>query len=577
MLGHRRLTIRPEPPTTDGRTTADAVGPAGAARATEAAGATGSASAAARRLPRPSLIALVLAGGSILGLALRLYQLSRPGYLLGVTEYDDGVYFGSAVQLLHGKLPYRDYIIVHPPGITLLMTPVALLSFSLGTAKSLAVARVLMAYVGAASVPLGGLVVRHRGVFATTVTCGILAVFPDAIAASHTVLLEPWLVLFCLIGALAVFDGDRLAALPERRRALWRSRIALGGVAFGFAGAVKVWAVLPALVIAALCLPAARRALTFAGGVAAGFLVPVLPFAATAPRTFFDSVIVAQVVRFDASRTSLWARLSALSGVTDFSGVGHSTLMLIALAIPAVVIGCSAAASLATRRPPPPLELFVSISAVLVAGSFLWPDDFSYHYGGFFAPFLALALGLTFGRCIASLPPFDGSRWQTGVICLVVVAIAWMSFIQARAESGSWQGDPAAAADRVIPPGACVLTDMVSLTVAADRIVSDVPDCPLILDGVGTDYSLSHGRNGVVGAGESPAVEATWLSAFEHAQYVWLSCVPAASPLCYGSTNRRIPWTPTITGYFESHFKQVTTPGAPAGIFERDSDAPPSR
>ena len=117
----------------------------------------------------------------------------------------------------------------------------------------------------------------------------------------------------------------------------------------------------------------------------------------------------------------------------------------------------------------------------------------------------------------------------------------------------------------------------VSLTVAADRFVSDVPDCPLILDGVGTDYSLSHGRNGVVGAGESPAVEATWLSAFEHAQYVWLSCVPAASPLCYGSTNRRIPWTPTITGYFDSHFKPVTTPGAPGGLFKRDSNAPPSQ
>ena len=53
-------------------------------------------------------------------------------------------------------------------------------------------------------------------------------------------LLEPWLVLFCLLGALAVFDGDRLAG--SRRRLVW------GGVAFGFAGAVKVWAILPVLV-----------------------------------------------------------------------------------------------------------------------------------------------------------------------------------------------------------------------------------------------------------------------------------------------------------------------------------------
>ena len=41
------------------------------------------------------------------------------------------------------------------------------------------------------------------------VTCGTLAVYPDGLLAARTVLLEPWLVLFCLLGALAVFDGDR--------------------------------------------------------------------------------------------------------------------------------------------------------------------------------------------------------------------------------------------------------------------------------------------------------------------------------------------------------------------------------
>ena len=40
---------------------------------------------------------------SLVALALRLLLLSRPGYLLGVTEYDDGHYFGSAVNLIHGS------------------------------------------------------------------------------------------------------------------------------------------------------------------------------------------------------------------------------------------------------------------------------------------------------------------------------------------------------------------------------------------------------------------------------------------------------------------------------------------
>ena len=52
----------------------------------------------------------------------------------------------------------------------------------------------------------------------------------------------------CLLGALVLFDGDRLAGL---RRLAW------GGAAFGFAGAIKVWAILPVLVVFALT---ARRA-----------------------------------------------------------------------------------------------------------------------------------------------------------------------------------------------------------------------------------------------------------------------------------------------------------------------------
>src|SRR6266702_5076719 len=57
---------------------------------------------------RLSVTGAIIAGAVAVALALRFYQLTRPGYLLGVTEYDDGPYFGSAVRLLTGSLPYRD-------------------------------------------------------------------------------------------------------------------------------------------------------------------------------------------------------------------------------------------------------------------------------------------------------------------------------------------------------------------------------------------------------------------------------------------------------------------------------------
>ena len=67
---------------------------------------------------------------TLLALILRVYyQYTRPGFLLGVTEYDDGPYFGSAVRLVHGSMPYRDFVLVQPPGITLLMSPAGLLTY----------------------------------------------------------------------------------------------------------------------------------------------------------------------------------------------------------------------------------------------------------------------------------------------------------------------------------------------------------------------------------------------------------------------------------------------------------------
>ncbi|MGN6374578.1 MAG: energy transducer TonB family protein, partial [Sphingomonas sp.] len=41
---------------------------------------------------------------------------------------------------------------------------------------------------------------------------------------------------------------------------------------------IEGWAIIPVLVVAAICLPWVRRTVTFAAGVAAGFLVPVVPF-----------------------------------------------------------------------------------------------------------------------------------------------------------------------------------------------------------------------------------------------------------------------------------------------------------
>jgi alpha-1,2-mannosyltransferase len=506
-------------------------------------------------------VTLIIVAATLIGLLLRIYQLTRPGFLLSVNEYDDGPYFGSAVRLVNGALPYRDFLIVQPPGITLLMIPVALISKVTGTAWGMAIGRILTALIGAASVALAGLLVRHRGAAATVIVCGIMAVYPDSIQATKTVLVEPWLVLFCLIGALAVFDGDHFTT--RTRRLVW------GGVAFGYGGAVEPWAIFPVIVIAVLALPSLRRLAAYAGGVAAGFLVPVLPFAALAPVKFYQATIIAQIgPRAGASRTSFWERIQDLSGLADVTRPTHLMDLAAAVLIAAVVAGSLGLAFLLTWRLPPVLDLFAVGTAGLVLLSFLWPDQFHYHFAAFFAPWLALALALPLASLVSDLRLVSGGdgtarpALQWGAACLAGLVILVMAVIQFNWESYNTPHLPLSvvrSAERLIPPGSCLLADEVSFSVMTNRLVSDVPGCSLLLDATGTNYALSHGRDPETGAARYKAVDAVWTYAFDHAQYVWLS----------GLNNHRVAWTPALRSYFSAHFTRILHAGNAGSLYRR--------
>jgi hypothetical protein len=138
--------------------------------------------------------------------------------------------------------------------------------------------------------------------------------------------------------------------------------------------------------------------------------------------------------------------------------------------------------------------------------------------------------------------------WATAIAAAALVVL---TVFQVIAEAHEYSGVPAgeiAQAQRVIPPGACVATDQASYTIAINRFVSTAPGCSLMIDGVGTDYALSNGRNGETGAGSSPAVAAAWMAQFRNAKYAWLTT----------QEYRRVPWTPQLRAYFDSHFVPLT-------------------
>jgi len=543
-------------------------------------------------LSPPGIVILAASG---LALALRLYVLSRPGYLTGVTEYDDGVYLGGAIRLISGALPYRDFALVQPPGILLLMAPVAVIAKVSTATHAMAAARLLTVLASTACVPLVGHLVRYRGAFVTVVSCGILAVYPDDITTAHTLILEPWMNVLVLIGVCTAFRRGRLAS---RQRLVW------AGVAIGFAGAVKYWAALPALALLVVCLvtpengraargadgagaggvtrrgrgPAGRRAWLLAAGVVAGFAVPVLPFAVTGPGLFLRSTLLDQAVRAGTSVPAS-LRLAHITGLIDLLN-GHGQLTLHSgthslfasggtaavqttsagwapLILAALVVAVIACGYILRPGRPSPLEWYVLACGAGAVAAVLAYSAFFYHYADFVAPWLAMSAGCaagTLGRALAARP---GAR--RSLIAAVAVLVLGLAVFQARELSGlrapDIYGDKA-----VIPAGACVVSDEVSLTIAANRF-STRPGCPAVLDSLATTLVEDNGVSVQGGAKSSARTVAAWRRIFAHAEYVWLS----------SQSGRRIPWTNALTQWFEHHFTLLKVHHGTGRVYQRRS------
>jgi hypothetical protein len=193
---------------------------------------------------------------------------------------------------------------------------------------------------------------------------------------------------------------------------------------------------------------------------------------------------------------------------------------------------------------------------VAVTGMLLWPRLYYPHYGAFAAPFLALAVALPAGLlsgALLSRGPLAASRAAGAVLAAVLAAAAGVS--QFRAESRLAGTQVAAVADRLIPAGACVVTNDSAYTVAAGRFYSDVAGCPAMTDSFGTLFAMTSGHPRDASAAVLPPVVALWQATLRQAAYVWL----------IGNTVAQIPWTRQLDSYFLSHFRLIGFAGSPQG------------
>lgn len=497
-------------------------------------------------IPLPAVVAAL----TVVAAAFRLYRLAF-GYAHPVAEYDGSVYLSSSIALVDGRLPYRDFVLVQPPGLVLLLSPVALLAKAAGTAQAMGVAKILTGLAGAASVPLGALILRHRGRAAVTLGCAVLALQSDAIAAAWTPLLEPWLVLCCLGAVALAFDGDALAG---------RRRVVLAGLLLGLACTVKIWAVVPALVLVAVALRGRRArpgtAAVTAGAVLAGAVLPLLPFALAAPHALWHQVVVAQLARTAPARTSVAFRLVHVFASSP-PKAGHAGGALWPLLVAAAVAVLLLVAAPWVRRPPrTPLELFALGAAVLVVAMLLAPATFYWHYATFSTPFVVLAAALR-------LPARPGLPRRAALVVATAAVVALAGIVLQRYARPTHPYDNHQALQAAVPAGSCLVSSTPGAPIAADRL-STGRDCPVLLDPFGVVLAVTGGHAPTAAQVRSPAVVRVWLHAYERADFVYLQ--PRVTP--------QFPTDGPAQAYLDRHFRRLPFPG-PGQLYQRIG-APPS-
>jgi hypothetical protein len=455
-------------------------------------------------------------------------------------------------------LPYEDFIFVHPPGIVLLTSPVALLgTLGLGYGEAFVVARWMAVTVAAVNVLLiGRLAFRWRGAPAALLAALLYATFPPAVRHENSTLIEPFLNLAVLTaaGIWLKKEGDERSRLD----------LAVAGLAFGVLPAFKLYGgvlLLTALLAGSFMRPLRDRLLLVASA-GLGFTLVSAFFALQAgPPEFVRQVFLAQL-----SRPSGDVGGGEIAGVVDRSA---HMFQWGPLAVPrfADIVPLAGLAALAlvlviaawAWRTGESQGRFWSVAGVLTVCAFLVSPSYYDQY----PIFLAVPVSLLAGAAMSEV--LRHRSWRTislavlaGVLVIPVANSVRVEFSQ------SYRSEVASTINRHATDGACLYADPANLAIAADRLPPETGDGRILVDPFG-ELLYTAQRNQepfrtLQEAIESPSAQARLRTTIAACDLVVLGTAP----------EDHARWSDATSRWFMAHFKAIVTPdGERPGLWRR--------
>ena len=423
-----------------------------------------------------------LLSGSLVGTVaflLRLSFLLRGGGLYGYGNYDDGVYFASALALVNGRLPYRDFLMLHPPGITVALSPFGALAQLVGEPTAFAVARLCWMVLGAASAAVVVAILWPQTRFGAVAGGLFYALYYPALFTERLTLLEAPQTLALLLTLLVLSRAlDRPSGWAPRPWP-WLG----AGLLLGLCPTFKIWGVVPVLLITGWIGVAAggRRLAQLLAGVAITGLAVYLPFFLTVPALMWRYLVLDQFGRQDA-QFGVSTRLVGIAGLQRYGARDPSPTVVAGMAIAAVIV---IGLALAARSARIYLVLLTGLMAVLLST----PAWFQ-HYPALLSGPLSLVVGTATGVLLRRLWHWRVARIVPVLLLGSILGCYLAPLVDLRLGAAFPQARLAVARQT----RGCVTSDDPTNLIELDLIGADIArGCPTVIDLGGYAYDLRVG------------------------------------------------------------------------------------